>query len=150
KAPEAAHEEEPKPAPAPLKAASELGQVDPAAVKRAFSGLDEKFMGCQKDALSRVELVAGGVKFFLRIANDGSAKWAYLEESQLGDRDVEKCLIDAVMSAHWPKPDQGDAEARYGMELPLQASRPPNDWGPEKITNALAKHGEAIDKCKAG
>ena len=149
RAPEAP-KEEPHAAPAPLRAASELGQVDPAAVKRTFSGLDDKFMECQKRALGRVELLAGNVKFFLRIASDGSAKWAYLEESELGDRDTERCLLDVVAGAHWPKPDQGDAEARYGMELPLQASRPPNDWGPDKVTTALTKHGEAIDKCKAG
>jgi hypothetical protein len=149
KAPEPVHEE-PHAASVPLKASSELGQVDPAAVKRAFSGLDEKFMDCQKQALGRVELVAGNVKFFLRIGSDGSAKWAYLEESELGDRETEKCLLDVVANAHWPKPDSGDAEAHYGMELPLQASRPPNDWGPEKVTAALTKHGNAIDKCKAG
>jgi hypothetical protein len=143
------HEEQ-KAARAPLKTASELGQVDPAAVKRAFSGLDDKFLDCQKQAVGRVELVAGGVKFFLRIGSDGSAKWAYLEESDVGDHELEKCLVDVVLNAHWPKPDQGDAEARYGMELPQQGTRPPNDWGPEKVTNAIAKHAEAIDKCKAG
>jgi hypothetical protein len=146
KAPEPVHEEA-HAAPVHLKAASELGEVDPAAVKRAFSKLDDKFMDCQKHR--KVELVAGNVKFFLRIANDGSARWAYLEESELGDRETEKCLLDVVTSAQWPKPDSGDAEAHYNMELPLDG-RPPNDWAPEKITNILAKHGEAIDKCKAG
>ncbi len=149
KAVEPPHEEQ-HAASVPLKTSSELGQVDPAAVKRAFSALDDKFMDCQKRALGRVELVAGGVKFFLRIAADGSAKWAYIEESEIGDRQTEKCLLDVVTSATWPRPDSGDAEAHYGMELPLQATRPPNDWGVEKVTSALAKHGNAIDKCKGG
>jgi hypothetical protein len=119
-------------------------------VTRAFRGLDDKFLDCQKRSLGRVELVAGNVKFFLRIASDGSAKWAFLEESELGDRETEKCLLDTVLSAHWPKPDSGDAEAQYGMELPLQATRPPTDWSVDKVTAAITKHGEAIDKCKAG
>jgi hypothetical protein len=149
---------EPEPVrPAPQKAvplvartSQELGGVDPAAVKRAFATLDDKFTECQKRALDRVEVLAGGVKFFLRIGSDGSARWSYLEQSELGDRETEKCLIDAVMGARWPKPDAGDAEVRYSMELPLQSTRPPNDWSSDRVAPALGKSAEAIDKCKSG
>jgi len=133
-----------------LKIRGELGSIDPGAVKAAFSRLDDKFMSCQKKGLDRVEVLAGSVKFFLRVGEDGTAKYAYLEESDLGDHDTEQCLIDVVMGASWPKPDGGEAEARYSMELPLEATRPPTDWDPDKIARALGKHGEAIDKCKAG
>ncbi|HZU82471.1 MAG TPA: hypothetical protein VE987_06130 [Polyangiaceae bacterium] len=132
------------------KTSQELGNVDPASVKRAFATLDDKFMECQRHALDRVEVLAGTAKFFLRIGADGSAKWSYLEESRLGDRDTERCLIDAVMAARWPKPDGGDAEVRYSMELPLQSARPPNDWSADKVGAALGKASEALDKCKAG
>lgn len=147
---EPAHEAPQRAMPLVAKTSQELGSVDPKAVKRAFSSLDDKYMDCQKRALDRLELVAGNVKFFLRIGSDGSAKWAYLEESEIGDRDTEKCLIDVVMAARWPKPDGGDAEVRYAMELPLQASRPPSDWSPDKIAGVLGKNGGVIDKCKAG
>jgi hypothetical protein len=151
KAPETAHEEAPPPQKKPaLKVRSELGSVDPGAVKQAFSALDDKFMACQKHALDRVEVLSGSVKFFVRIGEDGSAKWAYLEGSEIGDRETEKCLLDTVMGAHWPRPDGGDAEARYGMELPLQSTRPASDWSSDKVASALGKHGDAIDKCKAG
>ena len=132
------------------KTSSELGSVDPDTVKRAFGQLNGKFMDCQKRALDRLEVLAGSVKLFLRIGATGAAKWAYLEESELGDRETERCLIDVVVAASWPKPDGGDAEVRYSMELPLQATRPPNLWQSDKIAEALGKHGEAIDKCKAG
>jgi hypothetical protein len=151
KAPEAAQEQAPPPEKKPaLKMKSELGSVDPGAVKQAFGKLDEKFMGCQKQALGRVEVLSGSVKFFLRIGEDGAARWTYLEASDLGDRATEKCLLDTVMGAQWPRPDGGDAEAHYGMELPLQSTRPPSDWSPDKVAQALGKHGDAIDKCKAG
>ncbi len=151
KAPEAAQEEAPPPEKKPgLKMKSELGVVDPHAVERAFGALDEKFMGCQKQALDRVEVLSGSVKFFLRIGEDGSAKWTYLEASDLGDRGTEKCLLDVVRAASWPRPDGGDAEAHYDMELPLQSTRAPSDWNADKVAAALGKHGDAIDKCKAG
>ncbi len=139
-----------KAVPIVAKTSSELGSVDSGAVKRAFAVLDDKFIDCQKRALDRVEVLAGAVKFFVRISSVGTAKWAYLEESELGDRETEKCLVDVVTAARWPRPDGGDAEARYSMELPLQATRPPNDWSSYRIASALGKHGEAIDKCKAG
>jgi hypothetical protein len=150
KAPEPPKEEEQHEVKPQLKTRSELGTVDPGAVKQAFTKLDDKFTDCQKRGLDRVEVLAGGVKFFLRIGEDGTAKWTYLEESDIGDRDTEKCLLDVVMGASWPKPDGGDAEARYTMELPLQSTRPPSDWGVDKVAKTLGKHGDDIDKCKAG
>jgi hypothetical protein len=150
RAPEAASPEAARPARPALHMKSELGSIDPGAVKQAFHGLDDKFSECQKRGVDRVELIAGNVKFFVRIGEDGSARWAYLEESEIGDRGTERCLVDVVMGARWPKPDGGDAEARYGMELPLQSTRPPTDWPSDKVAAALGRHGEAIDKCKAG
>ncbi len=133
-----------------LQMKSELGSVDPAAIKQAFSQLDDKFVDCQKRGLGRVEVLAGSVKFFLRIGEDGGAKWAFLEESEVGDRDTEKCLQDVVVAARWPKPQGGEAEARYTMELPLQATRPPTDWSSDKVAGALGRHGDALDRCKVG
>jgi hypothetical protein len=150
KAPEAPPPRPQRAVPVVAKTSSELGSIDPSAVKRAFSVLDDKFTDCQKRALDRIELVAGSVTFFLRIGSDGGAKWTFLEASEIGDRETEKCLVDVVMAARWPRPDVGDAEARYSMDLPLQATRPPSDWSPQKVAGALGKSGNAIERCKAG
>jgi hypothetical protein len=107
-------------------------------------------MACQKQSLDRIEVLSGGVKFFLRIGEDGAAKYTYLEDSELGDRDTEKCLLGAVMGAKWPRPDQGEAEAHYSVELPLQSTRPASSWSSDKMAAALGKSGDAIDKCKSG
>jgi hypothetical protein len=133
-----------------LKMKSELGSVDPGAIKSAFHALDDKFMACQKTGLDRVELLSGSVKFFVRIGEDGAARWTYLESSEVGDRATEKCLLDVVTAGSWPKPDGGEAEVRYGMELPFQGTRPPTDWSSDKVAAALGKNGDAIDRCKAG
>ena len=129
---------------------NELGAVDPTAVQRTFHLLGDRLVDCQSQGLARVEVLAGALKFSLRIGADGSAKWAYLEESDVGDRATEKCFLAVVMSARWPKPNGGDAEARYTMELPLQAAHPPSDWPADKVAAALGRHGNAIDECKAG
>jgi hypothetical protein len=149
-APRPIREAEPVAAKPRLKTTSELGDVDPGEVTRVFKALSESFLECQRRGVDRVEVLAGSVKFFVRIGADGGAKWAYLEESEIGDRDTEKCLLDVVMSARWPRPNGGDAEARYTMELPLQATRPPNEWTSDKVAAALGRHGDAIDRCKGG
>lgn len=148
KAPEPVQEEthEVKPQ---LKTKSELGTVDPNAVSAAFHNLQDQLTSCYTQGQQRIEMLAGNVKFFVRIGEDGTAKWTYFEESDLGDRDTEKCLLDAVMGAHWPKPDGGDAEARYTMEFPAQG-RPATDWSSDKVAAALGKHGDAVDDCKSG
>jgi hypothetical protein len=133
-----------------LKTRSELGTVDPGAVQTAFHKLADRFADCQKRGLDRVEVLAGNVKFFLRIGEDGAAKWSYLEDgSDVGDRETEQCLLDAVRGAHWPRPDGGDAEARYSIELPAQG-RPASDWSSDRVAGALGKHESAIDRCKGG
>jgi len=150
KAPEPRHEAPRRATVASPKVTSELGTVDPGAVQGTFRRLEDQLVHCQSRGLARVDVLAGSLKFFLRIGADGSARWAYLEESDIGDRDTEKCLLAVATSARWPKPDGGDAEARYTMELPLQATRPPNAWPADKVAAALGRHGDAIDECKAG
>jgi hypothetical protein len=147
KAPEHEESHEVKPA---LKTKSELGTVDPGAVQAVFHKLVDRFVDCQKQGLQRVEVLSGNVKFFLRIGEDGSAKWAYLDGgSDVGDRATERCLVDVVMGARWPKPDGGDAEARYSIELPPEG-RPASDWSSDKVASVLGRNGDAIDKCKEG
>ena len=119
------------------------------APSRAPSTARRRLQELPAAGLSRVEVLAGNLKFFLRIGEDGSAKWAYLEESDLGDRDTERCLLDAVMGAHWPRPDGGDAEARYTLELQAQG-RPATDWSSDKVMAALGKAGGALDQCTSG
>jgi len=150
KEPETTHEAETHEVKPALKTRSELGSVDPDAVQNVFHKLAGKFADCQKRGVDRVEVLAGNVKFFLRIGEDGAAKWAYLESgSDVGDRDTERCLLGAVMGARWPRPDGGDAEARYSIELPSEG-RPATDWSSDRVAGTLGKHGEAIDQCKSG
>ena len=122
-----------------------LAAIDDPAVLTGIVGQVEDIAGLGDGLFSvRISLALA------TIGEDGSAKWAYLEASDLGDRPTEKSLLDAVKAAQWPKPDGGDAEAHYGMELPQQSTRPPSDWNSDKVAKALGKSGDAIDKCKSG
>jgi hypothetical protein len=129
----------------------ELGSIDPNAVERTFDHLQNKIQGCFKSGASRIEYLEGDVSVFLRIGQDGHAKYTYFEDSTVGDRDTEKCLLDVVASADWPKPQGGEAEVRksFGFEASGDV-RAPTAWNSDKIAASIGKASDAIAKCKGG
>src|SRR5262245_17622407 len=69
--------------------AGQLGSLDEGKVDDTFNRLIPRFGNCLSQGSFRVEFIGGHVKFFVRIAVDGTAKWAYLSEFIIGDRDTE-------------------------------------------------------------
>lgn len=129
----------------------ELGSIDQVAVEQTFTKLQGKVEGCIKQGRDRVEYMSGDMKVFLRIDGDGKVKYSFLDESTLGDRDTEKCILDAFAAASWPKPQGGEAEVRNGFGYPAGSERQPTPWGPEKVTGAIDDDTKkAVMKCKSG
>lgn len=129
-----------------LSMESELGSIDEAGVRKTFVALHTAFEGCQKRGLARVEVLSGDVQFFVRVGRDGKGKYAYFLESDVGDRDTEKCMLDAVLAASFPTPEGGEAEVRYKTGLPDQSARPATAWSAAKVEGALQK-ADAFAKC---
>ncbi len=151
KAPEPLPEAAPPPRPAvQMKSSQELGSIDEDATNRTFQSLQDKLLGCQKDGLTRVEFLAGDAKFFLRIAQDGSVRWSFLEDSTLGDRDTEKCMLQVVSSARWPQPEGGEAEVQKSISFESGDARPPVAWRSDKVAGVVEQEGNDALKCKAG
>ncbi|HVH46126.1 MAG TPA: AgmX/PglI C-terminal domain-containing protein [Labilithrix sp.] len=154
KAPEPPTEEAPKQESSGGPAVEqELGSIDQRAVEKKFDELQTKLEVCHKQGRDRVEYLAGDVKVFLRVGKDGRVKYAYFEESTLGDRATEKCLLDLFAATDWPKPQGGEAEIRNGFGWPAGSERQPTTWGPEKVSSALDEDKETkkgVEKCKSG
>ena len=148
---------EPEPTPEPPKVerphnapsmSQELGSIDEAATKKTFASLQSKMLDCQKQGMQRVEYLSGDVKFFLRIGMDGHVRWAYLEDSTMGDRDTEKCVLGVLKDAQWPRPEEGEAEVRNGMGFDSGEARAPSDWPSDRIAGVLASQADGALKCK--
>jgi hypothetical protein len=100
---------------------------------------------------SRAKVIAGDVAFFIRVGTDGQAKVAYLEESTLGDRATERCLVGVVQSAAWPKPAGGDAEVRQSLHFDMATgARAPSEWSAEKVASAVDSARASLAACKRG
>ena len=130
----------------------ELGSIDERAVMQTFNKLQGPIGKCQAQGRDRVEYLAGDVKVFLRIDQNGKVRYGYFEESSLGDRATEKCMLDVFAGAQWPKPIGGEAEVRNGFGFDPGGERPPTAWGPEKVMTAIDESKTVksdLAKCKA-
>lgn len=134
-----------------LQMQSELGEIDQAAVEATMKAAQSKLQECHRSGLKRVEYLSGDVKFFLRIGQDGRVKYAYFEESTLGDDNTEDCIMQVLQKQSWPKPEGGEAEVRksFGFDAPGDV-RAPTSWPSDKIVAALGKAEDDVKKCRRG
>lgn len=131
----------------------ELGSIDQRAVERKFGALQGEFEKCHQQGRDRVEYLSGDLKIFMRVGKDGKVRYSYFEESTVGDRDTEKCILEVLGRAAWPQPQGGEAEVRNGFGWGPGGERAPTPWGPEKVMGALDDAKDVkkdVQKCKAG
>ena len=137
-----------------LQMSQELGSIDERKVQQTFDSLvNGTLENCHKQARDRLEYLTGDVKVFLRIDGNGHVKYGFFEDSTLGDRDTEKCIMGVFSSTTWPKPEGGEAEVRSGFGWGPGGEREPTAWSSDKVTTALVESKDVkkeIDKCKKG
>lgn len=134
-----------------LSVTGQLGSLDEGKVDDTFNHLMPQFGGCLSQASSRVEFIGGHVKFFVRISLEGMAKWAYLSESTIGDRDAERCMLNAAKSAHWPPPVEGEGQAQKAFDFdPSPDVRDAVPWGSDRIVKALSGARGKLGQCTRG
>ncbi len=127
----------------------EIGALDEGKVKQTFQRVSTKLSACYHKGSERLAYLAGEVRFVVRVAKDGSARWAYVKSSNLGDREVEGCMLDALKGAGWPKPEGGEglAENSFTFE-PGSDERPPVAWTEQNLGGAYKSAKSALSQCK--
>jgi hypothetical protein len=132
-----------------MAATAELGQIDDAATNKMFVTLRPALMQCYSSGRERLEFLQGDVKFYFRVRADGTTRWAFLEQSTLGDRYTEKCMLSVVLGARWPLPEDGEAEVHQGLGFDAPTGvRPPADWSAEHVMKAIDKASHGVAQCK--
>jgi hypothetical protein len=147
-APKAAERTKPKQR---LSMSGQLGSLDEGKVEDTFNRLIPKFGECLAQGSSRVEFIGGHVRFFVRIALDGTAKWAYLSESTIGDRETERCMLGVAKSVRWPIPTEGEGQAQKAFDFdPSPDVRDAVPWGADRIAKSLATARPKLGQCTQG
>lgn len=129
---------------------SEVGGLNDSQTRAAFRNASEGLKQCLMDGWERIEFLGGEVHFYVALDDTGAIKANYLEETTLGDRATERCMLDVISAQKWPKAVGGEiGEARSSLAFdPPEDVRPPVDWSVDDISQTLAKVGDDLDNCK--
>jgi len=135
-----------------LTMSSEIGGLNEEKVNSAFESSLSGLERCLQQGSARVEFLGGSVSFFVKIDSAGKVDGAYLEKSTLGDRDTEKCMLDALRSRKWPKPVGGEhGLARKSFEFdPPNDVRAPAAYDEDHLNKGLGKIAGKLASCKGG
>jgi hypothetical protein len=128
---------------------SEIGGLNEEAMDKAFAALGADVQRCVESASGKLDVLGGDIKLRLRIDRKGGARWAYVSASTLGDRDVEKCILESARAKSWPLPVGGEglAEKSYAID----PSKAPTDLTEEKrVRGDVARVRAQAVKCKKG
>lgn len=134
-----------------MRIEGQLGSVDPRAFDAAFQAVLGDLQRCHIERLQRIRYLAGDLKIFLRLAEDGAVKQAFVEDSTLGDHEAEACILQIVGAKRWPAPLGGEGEVHksVGFDAPGNV-RAPTVWGSDQITPALVANNAKIRACRGG
>ena len=129
---------------------SEIGGLNEAQVKATFGRASNSLSACFNKGAERLPYLSGEVRFVLRIKQDGAPRFAFVKDSSLGDRVTEECMLKALKSLTWPKPQGGEgiAENSFTFE-PGADERPPVALTPEQLGKEFKKAQGALAKCHA-
>lgn len=132
-----------------LKVSSDIGGLNEEKVDETFTTTLGDLESCLKAGVRRVEFIGGSVSFLVKIDLSGRLSDAFVEQSTLGDRDTEKCMLDALRSRQWPKPVGGDVGlARKSFEFdPPSDVRPPTPWSDEMLDHSLGELKKELADC---
>ena len=109
---------------------SEIGGLNEEAVAKSFERMNDAVQNCFATGTGKINALGGHLKMKLRIDSKGALKWAYMSESTLGDRDTEKCLLDAARAkSRMDTPDdRRPAEVGTLPAFPLLRAWPVSEW----------------------
>lgn len=135
-----------------MAVSSDVGGLNEGKVNRAFEGAIPALQKCLNRGSQKLEFLGGAVAFFVEVNGDGEVSHAHLEQSTLGDRETEKCMLNALKAQSWPKPVGGKVgHARKSFDFdPPNDVRPPTEGDSAAMSAALEEKADAVAECKSG
>lgn len=131
----------------------DLGPVDPNIFKKRVESLRGSWNDCYSHAHDKQETLEGKLTFTVRTHKDGSVKWAYIKDSDIGSRDVEKCVIDSIKATNFgPPTDAKEGEVQghtLGWELDGDA-RAADPGAQGAVMPSIEKAKGKIESCRKG
>ncbi len=126
-----------------------LGTMAPATVSRAMAQRMDRFSACFAQRYDVLPVLGGAAQLSFRVRQDGTVRWVHLTESNVGDRETERCVLGVASGMRFsPGPVGGEAEFQDTLELQAPDDvRPPVTWQPSRLRATLREHGAALRLC---
>lgn len=128
-----------------------MGTISAMAVQRALEPKIGRFFSCFSQRTRDVEVLGGRIVLAFRVRTDGSVLWVYPRESNIGDRETERCMLEVAANTRFSRPQGGEAEFSYPLELDTAEDvRPPTFWDASRVSSNVERvRGEIVD-CGSG
>lgn len=122
------------------------GSLSAVDVQRALEPRNEDFARCFLARSARFHELSGQVRIFVRVSTDGTVERAYAEDSTLGDRQVEQCVVQVASTTRFPRPrGGGSAELRWPLQIdPPSGVRHPITWDSERVARVVEREGRGV------
>ena len=105
----------------------------------------EELGACYATTVERIPRIAGRAEFAIHVLRDGTVGAASYEHSDLGDRELEACVLDVVRGTKFPEPHGGEADVKWAMVLESETPGPgPEHWEPEKVRRVVNKRAAKL------
>ena len=129
----------------------QLGTIAPANVRRVMHDAEAALMSCYTRRVEALPCLAGRVELRLRVSEDGAVRWAIPTRSTLGDRDTERCMVEAASALRFEPPCGGEAEVTTALDMEGGPDRrPATDWAAQRVEVALRARRTALAACRRG
>ncbi|AUX41527.1 hypothetical protein SOCE26_029470 [Sorangium cellulosum] len=133
-----------------MSSSAEIGAMNEEKVQAAFERASHRLSRCYEKGVRRIPYLGGEIRFKVRVTEEGAARWAFVKESTLGDRETEACMLGVLKATRWPKPVGGEglAENSFTFE-PSSDERPPVPWTPDQLGTPYKKAQPALESCRS-
>ncbi len=128
-----------------------LGTLPQRNIRQVMGGAESEVTACYTRRQEAVAPLAGRVAFKLRVATDGSVRWAIPTTSTLGDREAEECMMQRLGQLRFERPCNGEAEVSWSVELAGgEDARPATEWPASRLDAVVRQHQAALHACRRG
>jgi len=121
------------------------GKMDQAAITAGLEPHTQAMTECYMTKVGRRRWLGGHVVLHWDIKSDGTVTSVKLSESDLGNWDIEKCLLEAARAATFDKPQGGDAD--FTVPLDFSAKGNAQIWDEDKSLRAIGGQLAKLDGC---
>ncbi len=131
-------------------AMAEIGGMPEEETAAAFRAAFEPIQQCFIDGARKLEYLGGQIAVQVRVGKEGKVDAVFAESSTLGDRNTERCMLQALREADWPAPVGGlIGVAQNNFEFEMTGDvRAPVAIAEFDSQQALNEHRAALEECK--